>query len=322
MKTILIAFFLLPALSWSQNDQELDPTAQNQSDWRIASFDASAGYRWYWKNLSRTHAATLVKNQEELVASNSIFYTTYFYPGNGNNRSNSFEINLDLVPGNEKHRLSLGLSYLGYRSQSSSAIVDWSSTTIDTLQLDYGNGNTVPVYYDSIWSDQEVVQLQQKFVSLSGAYLFRTMISRVSGYIGVGSQFGISINREINYFRNQSWRPQYNNSEGTPIFPNSSPYGQYTAPLYNDYLIDSQIEVLESKTVFILTPFVPIGVEFRPFLRMPKWSGLCIEAKGKVGTEIHIANGVRPQYRPFYSAGIGLKYHLPVKFVTPRLDIK
>ncbi len=313
MKNLLLVICLLPIIVSAQAPTGFMYMPQ-KAKWSLFSFDVNAGYRWFFKEVNRPSQNDYLENKNDLAAPNSNMYGGVFYPAY-RERSNVFNANVSFTPGQEQRTLSFGVGFLQNSYRFGRSLFDVQTTSIDTFQLEYSNGTTSPVILDSIWKDREYLHLEQRFVTLSSEYVFRTERSRLSGYAGLGAQFGISVNKTLGYSREQSWNYQYVDSQGNPILQNPTGYNTFGTPIYDDITIDRQSTELDAKRVFMIAPYIPIGVEFSPINRGVWYNGVCIELKGKIGSEFHLIKDAKTYIRPFYSVGIGLKYILPEKHV-------
>lgn len=315
MKNLLLVFVLLSFSSFSQSDYGL-MIMHKEPSWSLYSFDVNAGYRWYRREVNRLSTNDLVKNSDELQNQSGSFYSHY-WPFDNPNRSHFYEANVGFRTAKKNRFANFGVNYTNYSPQYGTSTIDYTATTIDTLSLVNSSGISTTILLDSVWIDRESIRLNQKVFSVKGEYVFRTQMSRLTGYAGFGGQIGVSLMRQMNYGRAQSWIRQYADTTGYPIFQNQFQLNTAGTYVWNETTIASETKEIKAKAVVVLTPYLPVGIEFSPFMNGRKLSSIRLELKGIVGAEFHIVKDVRTNIRPFYSASLGLKYVLRNRLYNP-----
>lgn len=278
--------------------------------WRLFTLDANIGYRNYRGFRSGLSIDDFVKDKSQLAGSGSNSnYTWNNYLSPNFNRLLNVGANIGFKTRQRNRVVNFGVNYTQHSYRSGGTALDYQSTLIDSFQIVLSNGESTPVFIDSVWIDRELLSHEIGVLSVSAEYVARTSRGRVTGYAGFGGQLGISINREVSSYRYQAWETNYLDTNGNELFqtqqvwPSSQQYS-------NENFIDGESKVLEGRTAFVLTPYIPIGVEYAPFIH-GNWLGrISLEAKGTLGTEFLIIPGARTDIRPFYSLSFGLKYFI------------
>ncbi len=187
-----------------------------------------------------------------------------------------------------------------------SSFIDQNQTVIDSFEM-VSSGGSTQLYVDSLWTDFESLSFEQQAISANVDYQVRTKRTRIAGTFGAGVRLGMSINKNMDYRRWQSFRYRRVDENGMEVLV---PAYQINAvgPIYDETIIDSQRKQIEAKSAFILAPYIPISFEYTPFIHREKLNSMAIELRGRAGYEFQFVKGADVHSRLFMSIGLGLKY--------------
>lgn len=310
MKSLLLSLCLISFAAYSQRAYDAMLPETPTSKWEIIHVDVLGGMRKYGSWGNKLGLQNFVKNPSDLVNSGSNFYpSTWFFQREGT--ASNFAVNLGFTTGRKQQEVRFGLNYSQYSTLWSQRVIDGNISVKDSFEVIYPNQAPATVYLDSVWVDQERLLFTQQFVFVSGEYIFQTERNRVSGYAGFGAQFGVSIQQDIDYSRYETYNYQYSDSNGNQVFQHTgiwphAPYGAYTDVFY----LEGEGRSIKAKTAFMLAPYVPIGVEYTPFLKRHFLRRFSVEAKGIIGLELHMLKQAPIEMKPFYSFNFGIKYFI------------
>lgn len=322
MKSFLLVICLLPMTVISQSTENTNFSNLAIPKWQLINVDVIGGFRVYGNRGSRLGLQHYLKDRDHLINSDENYYPSAIF-SNGRVGSFNAALNFGFSTGKQQREVRFGLNYSNYSTLWSQREIQSNATTKDSFELNFPNQEPSTVYLDSVWRDKEVLQFTQRFASVSAEYLVKTERTRVSGYAGFGAQLGVSIQQTIQYSRYQSYSYQYVDSNGYQVLQGNyigvfGSHGVYSNEIY----IDGEHPTIDAKTAFLIAPYLPVGVEYVPFLNQKFLNRFGLELKGLIGAEFHMLRQAPIEMKPFYSINFGLKYHIPVKFDLPKSDLK
>ena len=300
MKKLILICLLIPIIS----------NAQDESGWKLYSAGASTSFSHLWVLRNDPDIGSILKNPsaiEDLETNN--FYWGY-PPYIVSNSSTNYSLNTGFVRTGKNQVVNFNVCYSLYSEIPRGSITDYNNEIVDTMTVTHSTGQQEVWLLDSMTYTHDMFYRKLQIASAGMDYVFRTKRRMITAYGGGGLQLGFSTVSTASHSSARMQSYGYKDTNGYEIQPYYVAPHQvaYGGAYYPADVISSEFQVLDVKTMFIVSPFLPFGFEITPFIERNWLSRIALDVNGKVGAEMRFMNGADPYVRPYYSFGAGLKY--------------